>query len=138
MIVVAIIGILAGLAVPKFNLFQAKARQAEVKSNLSSIYTLQQSYFGDNDAYFAFANLTRANCAAGQGLGFTPAPCGQLRYTYGSVVTANPPTFVATGTAAVATIYPGCAAPNGTADTWSIDQNKTLVAGTGLAACGGG
>jgi type IV pilus assembly protein PilA len=30
MIVVAIIGILAGLAVPKFNLFQAKARQAEV------------------------------------------------------------------------------------------------------------
>jgi prepilin-type N-terminal cleavage/methylation domain-containing protein len=39
MIVVAIIGILAAVAIPNFLRFQARARQAEVTSNLKSLYT---------------------------------------------------------------------------------------------------
>jgi len=39
MIVVAIIGILAAVAIPNFLRFQARARQAEVSSNLKSLYT---------------------------------------------------------------------------------------------------
>jgi prepilin-type N-terminal cleavage/methylation domain-containing protein len=39
MIVVAIIGILAAIAVPNFLRFQARARQAEVNTNLKSLFT---------------------------------------------------------------------------------------------------
>ncbi|MBN1204449.1 MAG: prepilin-type N-terminal cleavage/methylation domain-containing protein [Myxococcaceae bacterium] len=39
MIVVAIIGILAAIAVPNFIRFQARARQAEVTTNLKSLFT---------------------------------------------------------------------------------------------------
>jgi prepilin-type N-terminal cleavage/methylation domain-containing protein len=39
MIVVAIIGILAAVAIPSFVRFQARARQAEATSNLKSLYT---------------------------------------------------------------------------------------------------
>ena len=39
MIVVAIIGILAAIAIPNFLRFQARARQAEVSANLKSLYS---------------------------------------------------------------------------------------------------
>ncbi|HEX8704505.1 MAG TPA: prepilin-type N-terminal cleavage/methylation domain-containing protein, partial [Myxococcaceae bacterium] len=39
MIVVAIIGILAAIAIPNFIRFQARARQSEVNTNLKSLFT---------------------------------------------------------------------------------------------------
>jgi type IV pilus assembly protein PilA len=51
MIVVAIIGLLAALAIPNFLKFQARARQSEAKTNLKSIYTAQKSYYGDKQIY---------------------------------------------------------------------------------------
>ncbi|MBI3179248.1 MAG: prepilin-type N-terminal cleavage/methylation domain-containing protein, partial [Deltaproteobacteria bacterium] len=39
MIVVAIIGILALIAIPNFMKFQAKAKQSEAKTNLKAYYT---------------------------------------------------------------------------------------------------
>jgi type IV pilus assembly protein PilA len=39
MIVVSIIGVLASIAIPSFLRFQARARQAEVSTNLKSLYT---------------------------------------------------------------------------------------------------
>ncbi len=41
MIVVAIIGILAAIAIPNFLKFQAKSKQSEAKSNLGAIFTGQ-------------------------------------------------------------------------------------------------
>src|SRR5450755_3559137 len=52
MIVVAIIGLLAALAIPNFIKFQAKARQSEAKSNLKAVYTAQKAYYGDKQTYY--------------------------------------------------------------------------------------
>ena len=51
MIVVAIIGILAAIAIPDFLKFQAKAKQSEAKSNLGAIFTAQVAYFGEFNTY---------------------------------------------------------------------------------------
>ena len=51
MIVVAIIGILASLAIPNFLLFQCKAKQSEVKSNLSSIFSNETGFFAEYNTF---------------------------------------------------------------------------------------
>ena len=109
MIVVAIIGVLAALAVPKFQSFQAKAKQSEAKSNLSHIYTLEQSYYGDQDKYSSV--LTE--------IGFSLQ--GRVRYNYtAGLVGAG---FLATATA---TSFSVISADCGKFDIWTIDQAKSL------------
>lgn len=52
MIVVAIIGILATLGVPQFQRFQARARQAEARTNLSGIYMAMKSFQAEWNRYY--------------------------------------------------------------------------------------
>lgn len=135
MVVVAIIGILAALAVPRFQMFQAKARQSEVKNNLSHIYTLQESYFGDNDEYGTIP-LTdgQANCPGDSQIGFRVTPCVQagkplkVRYAY-ETTSAGATSFTARGRANANVIVPGCAFR----DTWTINNNKELEDGANHA-----
>jgi type IV pilus assembly protein PilA len=54
MIVVAIIGVLAALAIPNFMRFQARSKQAEAKSNLKGLYTAENTYFAENSVYSAY------------------------------------------------------------------------------------
>ena len=49
MIVVAIIGILAAIAIPNFIKFQARSKQSEVKSNLKGLYTTQRAFYQEHD-----------------------------------------------------------------------------------------
>jgi type IV pilus assembly protein PilA len=56
MIVVAIIGILAAIAIPNFLKFQARSKQSEAKTNLKALYTAQKSFFSEKDRYSDFAN----------------------------------------------------------------------------------
>jgi len=51
MIVVAIIGILAAIAIPSFIKFQARSKQSEAKTNLRALYTAERGFFSDNDTY---------------------------------------------------------------------------------------
>jgi prepilin-type N-terminal cleavage/methylation domain-containing protein len=51
MIVVAIIGILAAIAIPNYQTYQAKARQSEAKIALSAIYTALQSFQAEKASY---------------------------------------------------------------------------------------
>ncbi len=44
MVVVAIIGILAAIAVPNYQAFQRKSRQSEAKTTLAAMYTAQKAY----------------------------------------------------------------------------------------------
>lgn len=104
MIVVAIIGILAAIAIPNFMRYQLKAKTAEAKANLKAIATSQESFKAERDGYVSVvatpvngtpAKVPWVNVAAlnpGQGggagtfedLGFRPA--GDVYYTYAAAV----------------------------------------------------
>ncbi|HJO22533.1 MAG TPA: prepilin-type N-terminal cleavage/methylation domain-containing protein, partial [Myxococcota bacterium] len=51
MIVVAIIGILAAIAIPNFLRFQLKAKSSEGKTNLAAIRTAEESYYAEYGYY---------------------------------------------------------------------------------------
>src|SRR6266581_1777366 len=51
MVVVAIIGILAAIAIPNYQKYQARARQSEAKVNLAALYTAEQSYYTEQGTY---------------------------------------------------------------------------------------
>lgn len=92
MVVVAIIGILAAVAIPNYQKFQAKARQSEAKIALAAIYTAQKSFIVENNTYTAclgsigYAPDNYASAARKQyytvgfqsaGTGLTLTQCGQ-------------------------------------------------------------
>jgi type IV pilus assembly protein PilA len=78
MIVVAIIGILAAIAIPNFLKFQAKSKQSEAKSNLGAIYTGQVSYFGENNDYSNFSAIN-----------WSPSGTPRYRYTLAGTGTVD-------------------------------------------------
>lgn len=53
MIVVAIIGILATIAIPNFNKFQAKAKQSEAKTALSNLHGAMKGFHAEWNTYRA-------------------------------------------------------------------------------------
>jgi len=53
MVVVAIIGLLASVAIPQYRKYQAKSRASEAKLALASVYTALESYFAEYNHYFS-------------------------------------------------------------------------------------
>jgi type IV pilus assembly protein PilA len=74
MIVVAIIGILAAIAIPNFIRFQAKSKQSEVKNNLKAAFTAQRSQFQEHDKYLTLVGE----------LGFSPERGNRYYYQLGA------------------------------------------------------
>ncbi len=72
MIVVAIIGILAAIAIPNFLQYQARARQSEARTNLGGVFVSETAFLGENGWYGSFNQV-----------GFTLAAATN-RYTYRS------------------------------------------------------
>lgn len=56
MVVVAIIGILAAVAIPNFQKYQSRARQSEAKIGLSALYTAEKAYATEQSTYSACLN----------------------------------------------------------------------------------
>ena len=80
MIVVAIIGILAAIAIPNFMTYQAKARQSEAKVNLGGVFTTATSYFAENNTF---------STATGDTLGYKPAGTSKYALYYGGTAAGN-------------------------------------------------
>ena len=57
MIVVAIVGILAAVAIPQFLRYQVQARQAEARTNLAGIFVAELAYFGENSRFGSFSEI---------------------------------------------------------------------------------
>jgi type IV pilus assembly protein PilE len=74
MIVVAIIGILSMIAVPKFMNVLAKSKRAEAYVNLSSLAMAEKTYWAEHDTYTT--NLTGSHSLHWR-------PEGNHKYTYG-------------------------------------------------------
>ena len=104
MIVIAIIGILAAIAIPNFLRYQAKTKQSEAKTNLSAMFSEEVSYFGEENIY-----------GTKQSIGWVPA--GRTRYQY-SVIGHNTTGFTARAT--------GNVDGDATIDTWTINQQKVI------------
>jgi type IV pilus assembly protein PilA len=90
MIVVAIIGILAAIAIPNFMTYQAKARQSEAKVNLGGMFTTATSYFAENNTF---------STATADALGYKPAGNSKYDLYYGQNVAAGKVTPAAGGAA---------------------------------------
>lgn len=105
MIVVAIIGILAAIAIPNFMRYQSKTKQSEARSNLSHIWTLEISYFGSHDTFNTL-----------DGIGWRAD--GRTRYSY-TVTAWDTVSFLAQATANIDN--------DAAIDNWQINQRKELT-----------
>ncbi len=103
MIVVAIIGILAAIAIPNFLSYQAKARQSEAKTNLGGVYVSETAFYGEQGE---FGNFTQIGYTLGS---VSNAACAVCRYTYRIGGSAS---GTAVGLAATATTITGTTTPN--------------------------
>ena len=61
MIVIAIIGILAAIAIPQFSAYRKRSYNAAAQSDLKNAATAQEAYYADEETYTAsVANITGA------------------------------------------------------------------------------
>lgn len=135
MIVVAIIGILAAIAIPNFVRFQAKSKQSEAKANLKAIFVAKKSHFAELDTYAC--GLCNFRAESGN------------RYTYragdaADIITSqkpNPLTIAEANVSANAqTQTTFFATAMGQVDTdafydgWQINENNNLCNGTQATA----
>ena len=56
LIVVAIIGILAGVGIPMYNGYIADSKETVAKNDIRSISLMQADFFSDNNTYYLIAN----------------------------------------------------------------------------------
>ncbi len=74
MIVVAIIGILAAIAIPNFLNFRMKAKTSEAKSNLGAIRSTEVAYFAEYNHFITGQDWTPVHTAGTGGNGDTKVP----------------------------------------------------------------
>ena len=154
MVVVAIIGILAAVAIPNIQKYMNKSKQTEAKINLSAIYTAEKTYHTEKNSYDAtFTDIGyKPEGSFIYDIGFSSAPSGdtpnkiwgycQIKRENGAVIAGfqdnatTACTFLHSSTRTQAITNANCNSTAFTAkaivilnttDTWSIDQDKRLV-----------
>jgi type IV pilus assembly protein PilA len=151
MIVVAIIGILAAIAIPNFLTYQMKSRTSEAKVNLGAIKTSEIAFQGERGCFLSAAGpaaaavvpvgttpvawvvgaVTPTACTAVflgtyTDIGFAPA--GSVRYQYDSFATAAATAVPAVGACPAV----GATATPGLGFTANATANLDGVAGAGI------
>jgi len=130
LLVIAILGILTGIAVPLFLGERSKAMHAEAKSNLESLRLVEEQYFAENGSYGACAaypcTLTYKGTygTSDNGIedllpGFKPGDVNSLKFSYTLTISNNGNSFTATATGKSGTPISGA--------TFSIDQDNNRI-----------
>lgn len=128
MIVVGILGILVALATGSFLSYQARAKQAEAKSNLGAIGELATSYKTEYDTYST--NWT--------GIGWQPIGSTRYRYWYNGAFAVGTPTvpqvgidYSDPGSATTADTFASTAVGNidrdNSTDQWLYNQTRSFT-----------
>lgn len=144
MIVVAIIGILASIAIPNYQKYQAKARTSEAKIYLSGAFTAEKSFVVEYSSYTSCLGAAGFATDAGQNYyaaGFvtaatTAAVCGQGSTNCNGNLGTNAPTCAdgggATYFAAVKKVRPaGTVAAQSDLATSTVTSSTFTVAAAG-------
>jgi len=92
MIVVAIIGILAAIAIPNFIKFQARSKQSEAKANLKAIFTAQKAFFQEKDRFSSLTGEVGFEPERNNRYAYFLAATGTIEDRTNSVITRRPPT----------------------------------------------
>ena len=87
MIVVAIIGILAAIAIPNFIKFQARSKQSEAKANLKSAFTAEKAFFQEKDRYSPYVGEVGFSPERNNRYAYRFAAGGTLEDRSGTVIT---------------------------------------------------
>lgn len=132
MVVVAVLGIVAAIAVPNFLLYQMRSRQTEVRANLAGIFVAEVAFFGENTRYSAFNDIGFALAGSANRYTYRAQDTNYVApgpVTVGAVETLNAGVGVATvdnqvvGAASMSNL----AAPGFTATaTANLDNDLTL------------
>jgi len=117
MVVVAIIGILAAIAVPNYQRFTAKSKQSEAKSNLSALYSAMRAFSSEWQTYNTRFQVN----------GY--APIGNLRYQHGfsaefTTLPTNYPQALPAGQSATTTY---CSQGAAIGAAWTNNCNVQIV-----------
>jgi type IV pilus assembly protein PilA len=97
MIVVAIIGILAAIAIPNFIAYQAKSKQSEAKVSLGAIFTSAVAYQAESQNPQSYAPTVITQ------IGWQPSGTPRYSFWYGAGVNG-------TGTSTTIVAFPGSSA----------------------------
>jgi type IV pilus assembly protein PilE len=126
MIVVAVIGILAMIAIPSYNNYVIRAQRANAQQLMTAIASREAQYLLDARQYTATIGTGGLGIAQE---GWTcAATCTNLRYTVSVAVdnTASPPTFTITA------VPQGSQANDGTMTLNHLGQKTRVVGGTNV------
>lgn len=118
LIVLVIIGILAGLAIPRYMSYSTKAKQTEAKELLHQIYLTERSYYQTHDEYWIPEPGTVAdkdNSFAFDSIGVEIMKSARYAYT----ITGDQDHFIAMATALRLDDDPAI-------DQWQIDETGEL------------
>lgn len=118
LIVLVIIAILVGLAIPRYTSSTTKAKQTEAKGLLHQIFLMERSYYDNHDKYW----IPPAGTIAGKDNPYGLDSIGleimkSARYTY--TIEGDSDRFIATAVAARLDDDPAI-------DKWQIDQTGEL------------
>jgi prepilin-type N-terminal cleavage/methylation domain-containing protein len=120
MIVLVIVGILAGIAIPRYMSSTTKAKQTEAKEFLHQIFLLERAYFEESDEYWIPPNgviADKNNPDAFLDLGVEIMPSARYRYS----IVGDKDHFIATAVADRLDDDPAI-------DQWQIDDDGRLQA----------
>ena len=147
MIVIAIIGILAAIAIPNFVKFQCRSKQSEARSSLKAIYTAEEAYRAEYDTYTWFSGgCSRACSTQRQQSDLNPmhfnVKGNKFRYNYTVPYTTGAQTGNANAAGTVASsIYQfvgtamGGLSTDMSGDTWTVNQNNAMKSMPGSNVC---